>query len=78
MRNNTRWPDGAYCTVRCLRDSWAAIVAVGGRILEMRQLPDRAEAFRLAVAKAEYEGLPCLVQVMDDLPPETHFEAGRA
>ena len=53
-------------------------MAVGGRVLDMRELPDRAEAFRVAVAKAEYEGLPCLVQVGEELPTETHFEAGRA
>ncbi len=56
------WPDGAYTAVRAWRDQWAAVVAFRGRVLVANACETRAEAFDLAIRKAEYEGLPSLVR----------------
>lgn len=56
------WPDGAYTTVRALPQSWAAVLAVRGHVLQSTECETRSEAFDLAIRKAEYEGIPSLVK----------------
>ena len=55
-------PPGSYVTVRLFPDGWAAVSAHRGAVVALTEVtPDRAKAFRHAIAKAEKSGLECLV-----------------
>jgi hypothetical protein len=62
MADQSRYPEGAYLSVRSLHDGWRAVMAVRGSVIAHRTFPTRQEAFAFLLDAEQTTGLPSLVE----------------
>lgn len=62
MTDQSRYPEGAYLSVRSLPDGWRAVMAVRGSVIAHRTFSTRREAFDFVREAEQTTGLPSLVE----------------